>query len=355
MDLIIYIIIGIIGYVITLWLIFKYSKWANKNFTDKRMKVNKNIKLTTLKYGPSKTKNIDILRQIYLLTLSLNEDGRRTNNCIILDYPNNYPRIFNIYAPMLISLIDSLTQIILLNIKNSTVIIKFLLINYHETHIKFNISVWSDKNFLRHENSINKIYTSLNQKSRTYLNIAQKIAFENDSYIRFESGKELKISTDIRLDIADQKRNINKQFLIKNPHKMQVLIADENKYAVELLSLYLKNLGIIAKPTSDWNSAKRHIEDLIFKPNIIFISDNLLQDIDLNEIAIHILQKSICIVIIQRKGLKQIQNNAIFTQYLTQPFLPEILVKILNNCNKYQNSGGGGVDRSIQTRRVKSN
>ena len=136
MDLIIYIIIGIIGYVITLWLIFKYSKWANKNFTDKRMKVNKHIKLTTLKYDPSKTKNVDILRQIYLLTLSLNEDGRRTNNCIILDYPNNYPRIFNIYAPMLISLIDSLTQIILLNIKNSTVIIKFLLINYHETDMK---------------------------------------------------------------------------------------------------------------------------------------------------------------------------------------------------------------------------
>lgn len=342
MDIITLSVIILIAYIIAVWLCFKYIKRLNQNFSEKRVKINKNNNLFLIKYQPENEGRTDILRRMYLLMFSLNEDGRSTNNCIVFDYSMSYPRVFNTSAPMLAKLVDALTQFMLINIKNSTIVVKFLLINYQHKQIKFNISVWSEKNFLKRNNGIESIRSSINQKSKIYLNIAENIAHENGSYIRFETENGLKISTDVGLEIADTKNRAVEQLQVKHLNEFKILIADPNKYAFETLKNTLLHLGFDVKPTNDWHSAKRHIQDMMFVPNVVFISDTLLNDIDFGEVEEQLLHKSISIVIIHQGNICKNNDSRIYIQYMSQPFLHESLISILNNCHQYRQNLGGG-------------
>ncbi|MGP1484567.1 MAG: hypothetical protein ACTTJC_00460 [Campylobacter sp.] len=342
MNLIFLVLSLIILYIAIVWLWFKYSKRLNQKFIETRVKLNKHSKLFVVKYQPESEISTDILRRMYLLMISLNEDARKTGNCVVFDYPVNYPRNFYTSSTILSKLVDTMSQFMLINIKNSTVIVKFLLINYQHRQARFNISVWTQTNFLKQTGNIEAIRTSLNPKSRIHLNIAEHIAHENNSYLRFETQDGLKISTDIKLNIADVKNTVVRQLDIKNPAKFHILIADDNKYSFQMLRNNLLYLGFDVKPTSDWQSAKRHIEDMMFVPNVIFISDTLLNEVNFDKLESHILYKNIAIVIIRKHGTKNVKDAKIYAQYITQPFLHETLINILNNCKKHCQNGGGG-------------
>ena len=323
-------------YVVLIWIYFKYSKKLNKNFLQRRIKIEKpNEKRKT--HYISKPEQVDILRYMHLLATSLNEDGKNTENCVLLDYPLNYPRIFNTDPLRLTKLIDAMTQFFLVNNRKSAIVVKFLLANYQQKYVKFSISVWSNKNFLR-QNAGANIIASLNKKSRTFLNKAQEIAASNGSKIEFDSKKGLKISTSVRLEISDIKNNLVDQLTVKNPSEFSILIADENPLSFNILRNYLLYMGFDVKPTSSWSSAKRHIEDMIFKPSLIFISDKLSDEVNLAQVQDYLLEKDVCVVIIQKNRNENIGSDRVYIQRLIQPYLPEMLVRVLNNCDNYRKS-----------------
>ena len=97
-------------------------------------------------------------------------------------------------------------------------------------------------------------------------------------------------------------------------------------------------MGFDVKPTSSWSSAKRHIEDMIFKPSLIFISDKLSDEVNLAQVQDYLLEKDVCVVIIQKNRNENIGSDRVYIQRLIQPYLPEMLVRVLNNCDNYRKS-----------------
>lgn len=279
---------------------------------------------------------VDIAGGLLFLVSSLNEDAQKKGNYVLLDYDIAYPRLFYADIATLTKLIDSIAQIFLLNVSNSTVTIKFLLSNYYKSNIRFAISVHCDRAFFTYKNTPR---ININAKSRKFYEIAKTIAKQNNSSIRFEFDHGVRICTYISLHICDDKIDLIKSLKIKNPKKISALVAEPNLYAFNILKKDLEFIGIDVKPSGDWSIIKRHIEDMIFHPNIVFIKESLLSEINDALVAI-LIEKKIALVVLKTTNSAVNLNPKIRVWTLDQPYLSDTLVHILNEAYEFETQNG---------------
>lgn len=325
-------------YLMLLVAYYIHSKNLNEKFTNKRVRLLR--KNPEFQSGNTRRKiaQMDILESMFFLMNSLNEDSKKNNNTVLLDYNMNYPRTFDADFSNVVKLIDALTQTMLLNLSNSTIIIKFLLSNYSKRQIKFTISVWANNSFYTDSISKSMIHTTMTPKSRKFFRLAQEISNKNGSAVSFqyESKGYLKASADISLDLSDAKTDTLEGLKIEYPKNFTVLIAEKNQYSFDILKKELEFMNIDVKPTSDLNIIKRHIEDNIFRPDMVFMQADIIDDTNLKDIESYLINKKICLVIIKNNhdGLKI--NPNIYVQYLSQPYTPDTLICIINNAYKHR-------------------
>lgn len=325
-------------YMLILVMYVLYSKSFNTKFNEQRIKLAKKTNKYFLDYKKKPYEQTDLVSYMFFLTSSLNEDAKKSKNYLLLDYNISYPRVFKTDASHIIKLTDALAQIMLLNLSNSTIIIKFLLSSYKKNQIKFTISVWANKNFAKECKKVENIHICMSEKSREFYRFAKKLASQNDSEIRFdfETQESIKISTDITLELSETKVDILKKLKIRMDNKFTALIAESNPYAFSILKNDLEFMGIDVKPTSDWDIIKRHVEDTIFSPNIIFVQAKLLKSVDIEEIKPSLVEKNIPLVIIQNDDRCIKIDPKIYVEYLTQPYTSDALISILNNTHEYR-------------------
>ncbi|QCD52896.1 hypothetical protein [Campylobacter sp. RM16192] len=334
-SLILFIILFL--YLMLLVAYYVHSKKLNEKFTNKRVRLLRKSPEFLHTNTRKKIAQTDIFDSMFFLMNSLNEDSKKNNNTVLLDYNMNYPKTFNADFSDLVKLTDALTQIMLLNLSNSTIIIKFLLSNYSKKHINFTISVWADNSFYTDTINKNMIHTTMTPISRKFFRLAEEIANKNDSAVSFqyESKGYIKVSANISFELSTSKNNILKELKVEDPKNFTVLIAEKNKYAFDILKNELEFIGIDVKPTSNLEIIKRHIEDNIFKPDIVFVQADIIKDINITEIENALINKKICLVIIKNNHDEFEINPNIYVQYMSQPYTPNILMCIINNAYKY--------------------
>ena len=275
---------------------------------------------------------VDIAGGLLFLVSSLNEDAQKKGNYVLLDYDIAYPRLFYADIAALAKLIDAMAQIFLLNVSNSTVTIKFLLSNYYKSNIRFAISVHCDRDFFTSKSTPR---VNMNTQSRKYYETAVALAEQNGSTIRFEFDHGVRISTEISLRLCDDKLDLMQSFKIKNPKNFSALVAEPNPYSFNIIKKDLEFIGIDVKPSNEWSIVKRHIEDMIFRPNVVFIEESLLREID-DALATLLIEKKIALVVLKTTNAAVNLNPKIRVWTLDQPYLSDTLVRILNEAYEFE-------------------
>lgn len=281
---------------------------------------------------------IDIAGGLVFLASSLNEDAAKNRNRVIFDYDIAYPRIFYADIDALAKLIDALAQIFLKSVSDSTVTIKFLLSNYYKDNVKFTISAASKTNFFVNKNPC-AIHINMSKKSRKFYRLAQALARKNGSDIWFEFGNTVRISTEISLKISSRKLDTVKNIKIKNPKNFIALIAHPDASAFYALKKYLDFIGIDVKPCREWDVVKRHVRDMIFRPDVVFIDESLLQSID-ESLQNDIAEKKIALVVLKNTSAQTSLNPKIRVLSLPQLYLPDMLVCVLNEAYEFKMQNG---------------
>ena len=279
---------------------------------------------------------VDIAGGLLFLVSSLNEDAQKKGNYVLLDYDIAYPRLFYADIAALAKLIDAMAQIFLLNVSNSTVTIKFLLSNYYKNNIKFTLSVHCDHDFFTVKSTPR---VNMNAQSRKYYETAMALAEQNGSSIRFEFDHGVRISTEISLRLCGDKLDLMQSFKIKNPKNFSALVAEPNPYSFNIIKKDLEFIGIDVKPSNEWSIVKRHIEDMIFRPNVVFIEESLLREID-DALATLLIEKKIALVVLKTTNAAVNLNLKIRVWTLVQPYLSDTLVRILNEAYEFETQNG---------------
>ena len=179
----------------------------------------------------------------------------------------------------------------------------------------------------------------MNAKSRKFYEIAKTLAEQNGSQIIFEFDPGARASTEISMTLSDNKFDLMQNLKIKNPKNFSVLVAESNPNAFFVLRKNLEFIGIDVKPSSEWSIVKRHIEDMIFRPGAVFIEENLLSEID-DALTALLIEKKIALVVLKNTNAAINLNPKIRVWTLPQPYLPDSLVRILNEAYAFGAQNG---------------
>lgn len=313
------------------------DKFRRSNGVIKKETMQKNGTSETSKSSEANTiPKVDIAGGLLFLASSLNEDAQKNTNYVLLDYDIAYPRLFYADIAALAKLIDAMAQIFLLNVSNSTVTIKFLLSNYYKNNIKFTLSVHCDHDFFTSKSTPR---VNMNAQSRKYYETAMALAEQNGSSIRFEFDHGARISTEISLRLCDDKLDLMQSFKIKNPKNFSALVAEPNPYSFNIIKKDLDFIGIDVKPCREWDVVKRHVRDMIFRPDVVFIDESLLQSID-ESLQNDIAEKKIALVVLKNTSAQTSLNPKIRALWLPQPYLPDMLVRVLNEAYESKTQNG---------------
>ena len=93
------------------------------------------------------------------------------------------------------------------------------------------------------------------------------------------------------------------------------------------------------KPSNEWGIVKRHIEDMIFRPNVVFIEESLLREID-DALSTLLIEKKIALVVLKTRNAAVNLNPKIRVWTLVQPYLSDTLVRILNEAYEFETQNG---------------
>ncbi len=179
----------------------------------------------------------------------------------------------------------------------------------------------------------------MNAQSRKYYETAMALAEQNGSTIRFEFDHGVHISTEISLRLCDDKLDLMQSFKIKNPKNFSALVAEPNPHSFNIIKKDLEFIGIDVKPSNEWSIVKRHIEDMIFRPNVVFIEESLLREID-GALSTLLIEKKIALVVLKTTNAAVNLNPKIRVWTLVQPYLSDTLVRILNEAYEFETQNG---------------
>ena len=135
------------------------------------------------------------------------------------------------------------------------------------------------------------------------------------------------------------KLNLMQSFKIKNPKNFSALIAEPNPHSFNIIKKDLEFIGIDVKPSNEWGIVKRHIEDMIFRHNVVFIEESLLREID-DALSKLLIEKNIALVVLKTTNNPVNLDPKIRVWTLIQPYLSDSLVRILNEAYEFKTQNG---------------
>ena len=78
---------------------------------------------------------------------------------------------------------------------------------------------------------------------------------------------------------------------------------------------------------------------MIFRPDVVFIDESLLQSID-ESLQNDIAEKKIALVVLKNTSAQTSLNPKIRVLSLPQPYLPDMLVRVLNEAYEFEMQNG---------------
>ena len=78
---------------------------------------------------------------------------------------------------------------------------------------------------------------------------------------------------------------------------------------------------------------------MIFRPDVVFIDESLLQSID-ESLQNDIAEKKIALVVLKNTSTQTSLNPKIRVLSLPQPYLPDMLVRVLNEAYEFEMQNG---------------
>ena len=78
---------------------------------------------------------------------------------------------------------------------------------------------------------------------------------------------------------------------------------------------------------------------MIFRPDVVFIDESLLQSID-ESLQNDIAEKKIALVVLKNTSAQTNLNPKIRALSLPQPYLPDMLVRVLNEAYEFEMQNG---------------
>lgn len=270
-------------------------------------------------------KYIDFVEKLNLLLEALYFDAIDSGNSVVFEYDPSYPRVYAIDAHNIIKSIEYTTKSYLKILKNARVHINFKLTNYNSDTLFFSV-------FFRSNIEIAGTH------DEELLGLAKQHAKDAGSKLIVIDKTTMVLSTYAILD-KNSKNNIT----LKNPkiNSYYAVIAYEDNEAFEILRKILKFIGIKTGSRNDYENFKKHINDGIYHPSIVFLHKKYLKnEQNIKDILLSKATKNFSIVIIcdDCDALdERLQNEVIVVR---QPYTYDSIIAALNLA--YEQKMGGG-------------
>ncbi|WP_169752248.1 hypothetical protein [Campylobacter mucosalis] len=204
-------------------------------------------------------KEIDLVERLNLLLDALYYDAVESENILLFSYSPAYPRRYVLNADAIIKTLELVSKIYLSSLHRAEILIDFRLTNYDTKQVFFMISFISDK------------YTTAIDEY--LIKQALQSAKEYDARISIDKNA---ITIDIKAIFVKNQPISNINFINSAISSYHALIAYDCKDGFDILSSYLKFMGIKVNPKNDYEIIRRHIEDAIYFPAVIFIHKDIL-------------------------------------------------------------------------------
>lgn len=283
----------------------------------------------------------DIIERMNFLFNALQDSIAQHNNNIILDYDMKFPRAFVGDANKIMQIISTLLRIANNYTKNC--------------HIVFEFNKTSDEPFV-FEIQISTSHTTFEQETSDLIEHILA-SYEDDPATRSKIMIDLFISTRFikKMQGSIELRNDeNSTFICKIPLEVakddenvleisneaikdySILIAENDVKTLSILRKQLEHYKMNVKPCFSWEQVLKHINDIFFIPDVVFIQADLLEKLDIEELKLAKERKNFVTIFIVNnqsnkfldKLLKE-ENTEILLKPYTQDTLFSILLKVL--------------------------
>ncbi|MBR8464906.1 hypothetical protein KDE13_00835 [Campylobacter sp. faydin G-140] len=273
-------------------------------------------------------KSINFIERLNLFLEAIYYDAKANENTLLFEYDPTYPETYELDASNVIKVIENISKMFIYSQHNAKILISFKLVSYGDNILFFNVTISSNKPF-EHKNE------ELLNKALEYAKIAD-ISVIND--------KDDKIILEIKARSVSNANFKNKLSLKdQNTKKYNAIIAYEDEVGFKILYNQLKFIGINVRPSSNYESLKRHVTDGIYKPDLIFVQKKFLDDIDKakNLLEFKKLKNFIIVAICEgdENFSQELKKQIII---LRQPYTYYILNTIFTKFIKTNNGGGDG-------------
>lgn len=256
-------------------------------------------------------KNVDFVAQMELFLEALFKDATARNNAIVFNYNPNYPRYLSFEAHKLIGAIKNLSKFYLNEVSNSKLLISFTLVSYSLSLVHFDIHIRC---------------TSCPQKpnERLVKEAGELLKELNAKMSKAEDGFSISISVPLPKSGTFKRQSVEIASLLgKN-----AIIACDDENLFLTLSHELSFTGLKLSKQKSLESLNLHIRDAIFRPDIIFIQKEYLDDKEILEAVLTYqkLKNFYIVVICKGEGIEATNEKI---GILRQPFTSDSLHETL--------------------------
>ena len=313
-------------------------------FKSQKEKESQILQTTTskkeLKQKEIKAGIIDLFELLKLQSEILFEECARFDNTIFINYSKNLPRIYDNSATGVLQTINHICKFFAFEFQKTTISVDFSSLRVSENKILLHIVISSDK-FLS-QSRILAIKNFLDNKQNfDDINLikAKESAEEIGTFLHFEAENN-KITIDFSSNLVFYKSN--RFGFIKNKYAYNILICENNATIFDDLTLLFAQMGCAVAPNPTWANIKKHLDDFIYKPDIVFIGAEILRnqkDVEyLNNIQKH--KKAFFVFILRNKSdlkfVKRINFNAF---KLKMPYLYDDIYALCEIISRAKQSG----------------
>jgi len=316
-------------------LLFFKSKKENNTQISQTPTPKKELKQKEIKAGI-----IDLFELLKLQSEILFEECARFDNTIFVNFSKSLPRIYDNSVSGVLQTVNHICKFFAFEFQKTTISINFSSLRISENKILLHISINSDK-FLSQSRILSIKNFLDNKQNFDDINLikAKESAEKIGAFLHFEADNN-KIAIDFSSNLVFYKSN--RFGFIKNKYDYNILICENNANIFDDLTLLFAQMGCAVAPNSTWANIKKHLDDFIYKPDIVFISAEILRnqkDVEyLNNIQKH--KKAFFVFILRNKSdfkfMKRINFNAF---KLKMPYLYDDIYALCEIISRAKQSG----------------
>lgn len=283
----------------------------------------------------------DLIERMNFLFNSLQEDIAKQDNNIIFDYDMKFPRTFIADANKVMQIISTLLRITNNNVKNCHILLDFKKIN--DEPFTFEIEISTTHKIFSEEVSdlIEHILASYEDdpatRSKLMIDLFVSVRFieKMQGSIELKNDEISKFICKIPLEVSQTQENVL-TISDEGIKDYSVLIAENDVKTLSILRKQLEHHNINVKPCFSWEQVLKHINDIFFIPDIVFIQADLLEKLDEEELKLAKERKNfVTIFIINNQNNRHLEkllkeeNTEILLKPYTQDTLFSIMLKVL--------------------------